>query len=881
MKTGGTMNFLKRAGAILMVVAIFASSCNKYADDFKQLNTKLDALATQVAGVTSLVADMSAVKSQVTALQTAVAGLPTTASITALSTGLTAITAKVDALTTTLNAVAASGTATKAVVDGLKTDLAALVAKVATDNATLIANTNSEIAKLTALDTKVTDVVAQLAAIGVQETALAAAVAALQTNVAANATAIAVNAQKLVDLAAQSTALAAQLTAFAAASQTADANAAAQAATDAATAAAANAALAVQSTNILAALATASTDQAATKLVVDGLKVSLAQANATLAILLQNSNMYNGDVSLTTDAEVTFFMAKIAQLGIINGNLTINKAAITAAQLANVTTITQKVTAVIGTGIVTINFAVGDAIDLSALVSVKGAMTVTGGAKANGTDINLTALNNVGGTLTLNYDGAYASTSLQKVGAVSVPAGNLVLTNKAVVAATSPLGTTSINFPNVAVSGTVGDGIGLGTVVFPLATDVTLAGGVASLTAAKATNIKLGSATYPAGLVVSASTTAAATIDLSAATGITGAGSITGVLGTSINLSNLVTATGGLSISTGTAGTVDLTKFNDGTVGLSTAGPKTLVLPAYAAGALTSNAETVTLAKHDWVIAPTLGSVKYLTLGAANRLVALAGYPTVITASVTGKTVTTVPMPAGAMGAVSATAANVALTTVSTAGSIESVNLNGVATLTSVTTAGVCNSFTINACNNVALTGLTLGHAHYEGGPGSTVVVTNNTALTSLTTSTDKMATLTVTGNTALTAANFASYVTKTVSGNPTISISANKLSATYTNAIAATITTTYVECTITSAALSSLKAYVALYTAPVLAIDLDAVKIGAGAATLLSVKMFGDTDAKLQWAVAPAGTMGVDDAAAWPAATAGINNKVEMAHVL
>ena len=75
MKTGGTMNFLKRAGAILMVVAIFASSCNKYADDFKQLNTKLDAVASSVAGLTQLATDVAATKASVTALQTSVAGL--------------------------------------------------------------------------------------------------------------------------------------------------------------------------------------------------------------------------------------------------------------------------------------------------------------------------------------------------------------------------------------------------------------------------------------------------------------------------------------------------------------------------------------------------------------------------------------------------------------------------------------------------------------------------------------------------------------------------------------------------------------------------------------------------------------------------------------
>src|SRR5512133_3880284 len=128
MKTGGTMNFLKRAGAIFMLLAIFASSCNKYADDFDQLNTKIDALAVSVQGVTQLTTDMAALKSQVTALQTAVAALPTKTQMDAgfagVTTQLTAINTAIAGITSTLATVATTGTATKAVVDQLKIDLA-------------------------------------------------------------------------------------------------------------------------------------------------------------------------------------------------------------------------------------------------------------------------------------------------------------------------------------------------------------------------------------------------------------------------------------------------------------------------------------------------------------------------------------------------------------------------------------------------------------------------------------------------------------------------------------------------------------------------------------------------------------------------------------
>ncbi len=146
MKTGGTMNFLKRAGAILMLVAIFASSCNKYADDFTQLNTKLDALAVQVAGVTQLTADMAALKTQVASLQTTVALLPTKvqqdASFTALSAQLKTVGDNVTAIQTVLTGVAANGIATKAAVDKLGTDLATLSAKITADNAAMTTKLN-------------------------------------------------------------------------------------------------------------------------------------------------------------------------------------------------------------------------------------------------------------------------------------------------------------------------------------------------------------------------------------------------------------------------------------------------------------------------------------------------------------------------------------------------------------------------------------------------------------------------------------------------------------------------------------------------------------------------------------------------------------------
>jgi len=286
----------------------------------------------------------------------------------------------------------------------------------------------------------------------------------------------------------------------------------------------------------------------------------------------------------------------------------------------------------------------------------------------------------------------------------------------------------------------------------------------------------------------------------------------------------------------------------------------------------------------------TAAVVETLTVDALAAPLTLASYTTLKTAVINGKVLTTVPMPTGAMGALTTTVANAALTSVTVGGTLEAVNLVNNAALTSVTTSGVVNTFVLDNCDLVA--GVTLGHTHYVGGPGSTVTVQNNAILASLTTSTDQMAALTVSTNALLATMNFVSYVTKTVSGNPTIQISGNKLSGNYTNAIAATITTPYIEATITSTTLTTLKAYVALYTNPTLAIDLDLVTLNSVAGNaLLSARMVADTDGKAAWVATGGtagsnvnsltlGTAGVNDLAATPA-SAGITVKVEMAHVL
>ena len=757
MKTGGTMNFLKRAGAILMLVAVFASSCNKYADDFKQINTKLDALAAQVAGVTTLSTDLASVKATLAALQASVAALPTTASITALGTSLASITTKIDAITTTLGAVATAGTATKAVVDQLKLDLAALAATVAANN--------------TAMNTKL----AALAATDVTESA--------------------------------------QLTALIAA----------------------NAALAVQitdiQTKIAAAAQTGAAGDALTALTIGGLQTMLNAQKVILDQLLANSNMYNGDVTITTGPELTFYAKKIAQLGIVNGNLIINTTLLST-KLDSVNFVVKNIGAVIGSqggvrnSATITSTSTSTLLDLSRLVSVAGDYTVTG------VDVNDSNLSSVGGNFLLTYDGPYTYPNLTSVGA-GTGTGSLTLT-RIVKSTTAPVkaGTTSISLPSVVVSGSVFDGTNAaGVLVYPNATSIVLSGGVTSLTAAVATQITLGATAYASGLIVSAPT-AAAVVDLSAATSAAGAVSVTTGNGGTVKFANLASAAGGVTVNTGTSGTVDFSNLATAVGGISLTGPKTIVFPLLVSGALTSNATDVTLTVHDCVIAPVLAAVTKLTVGGLDVAgFNLANYnATLLTASIGAKSSSTV--------ASVTSSTNAKLTSLTLAGPLVSAVVDNQTKLTTLSTSGVINSLTVNSCD--IITGLTLAHTHLVGGTGSVLTVTSNPKLTSLTSSTDYPASITVTGNILLTSLNLSSYVTKLLAAtgaNTAITIDSNKLSGNYTNSVAITPTTPYVETTITSADLAKLKAFVATYPATgnptiTLAVDLDLVTLAGGTTT-------------------------------------------------
>jgi len=603
-----------------------------------------------------------------------------------------------------------------------------------------------------------------------------------------------------------------------------------------------------------------STDTA-TSLTIAGLQLALGNAQRDLTILLNASAMYNDNVTITTDSEVGFYLGKLYQMGIINGNVTVNTTNLSADTIKAVNKILGAINAVIGTNTATQVITAGthhswwgggswvittvpgsghsvsiesdptDMLALPLLFSVRGDYSVAGA------DVNDPKIDNVGGSVILNYPGAYESTSLTSVGQ------DLILNS---VKAT----TTNINFPNVVIGGHVGDHIFVapatpnGTVVFSadgtssITFGLATGGQINSLTAANAKTISLGTiGINAAGLTVVAPV--ALTVNLSSTTSsvgaitlATGASASTGTA-TSVDLSKLVTS-GTLTVWAAAAGNVALDSFNSAS-SVDIEGPLALSIPVWLGQPGSKlNApltQTLTLAMYRWwsvtdgtTIPSTanLAAIQTLTLGNALENVNIQAYPTLVKAVITGAAFGDAThwatLTAHAPGVTTANSPN--LTWLELAGIMNTVNVSTLPKLTAVKTSGIINTFVLD--NADALLALQLDHAHFNGaigygGPGSDLWITGNAKLASVTTTAlDKMNSLKITNNALLTTLNLGSYVNpiNTVAFTVSIEVFNNKLAGTFSPALAQFGTTPYREAKITCATLTHLRDYVAILDA-------------------------------------------------------------------
>jgi len=737
--------------------ALIVTSCNKYANDFQALKDQISALSLQVAGVAALQAGIDQTKSKIDALSGVLDGK------------LATITTNIGAIQNALNSLATNG-ATAASVLALKVQLEGIIAAKATSDAALDL-------KIAAITTKV-NAAATSAELAAAQTELLTAIA--NSIVVTDAKVDAAKAAILVAIAAGNDNVLSQISGLQA------------------IVVAANETNAAQLASIVASLAADGPLQSS----VDGLTAALAAAQHDLAILLASAAMYNDNVTIYTDFDVDFFLGKINQIGIINGNLTVNTDAISGGRLADLNKILNAVIAIIGNNAatyvisaghshhhnnnftisvvngaphsVTIESAEGDAIEAHLLKSVVGDYTVTGA------DIADIAIDNVGGNLTYEYSGDYESTSLTTVG------GNLSLVDA----------DKNISFPNVVVTGFVDDNNGPANTSVEFSAVNTLSihfglatghGQINTLTSAHATSITLGTVAYTANTAIFAPE--ALTIDLSAAKSTTG---------------SLTIASGG-SETTGTATTVDLSGIEDGAhgaitvwaaedadvkldmfnsdVAVSIRGVANVTIPAWE-GNPGSNLNvpettTLTLASYRWwsntaiATIPTtaeLNSIETLTLGNALETVHIDEYPTLVKAVITGATIgddtkwATISAGSGANVPGVHTDGNANLDWLQVGGLMNTVDAENLPRLHAFATSGVINTVILDNADSIVSLGL--GHNAFVGatgfgGPGSNLWIKNNLRLASLTTSTDWLLSLQITGNAALASFDLSSYTTQ------------------------------------------------------------------------------------------------------------------------
>ena len=819
---------MKKLLLSVFALAILITSCNKYANDFQALKYQIAALSLKVDGVSALQSQLTSTTAQITALQAAVGSLATSSSVSALSSALGTANTNIGLIQGQLTSLATTG-ATAASVGALKAQLEAIIADKATsDAATALAlaglkskldaaATSAEVATLR------TDILDQiLASAQTTDAAVIAEIGVLKADIM---TAIkdgsdAVNGkidalQVIIDKA--------------------------------------NADNKAQIETVLTNLGTLSTTVADNNTVltasVTGLQLALAAAQRDLTILLNASAMYNDNVNISTDSDVDFYLAKLFQMGIINGNLIVNTDAVT--KIADLNKILAAVVAVIGTNdavqvitsgnhhhnnnawtittvagsghFVTIEDQIGSSLTATLLTSIRGDYTVTG------SDISDPKIDNVGGAVTYEYAGAYESVSLKTVGT------NLVLH--------SDTTTANINFPNVIVGGHVGDGSHSpnGTVAFnsphtdKIVFGLETGGQIHNLTTTNATWIKIGTAEYDGALAITA--WEALTIDLSAAT--TAASTVTIASGlsattgsaTTVNLSNLTTS-GALTVWADSTADVMLHKF-DASVMVTIRGPHTLDIPVWlgqpGSDLSAPETKTLTLEKYRWwsVTAPAtipttpeLAEIETLTLGNALENVNIGTYPTlkkvVLTGAAFGDATHWATISGAHVPGVSTTG-NAKLEWLQLGGIMNAVSVSNLPKLTAVATSGIINTMILD--NADALLSVTLGHSNFEGavgygGPGSDLWITGNAKLASVTTTgLDKMHSLKIVNNALLTSLDLHSYVNplNTVGFAASLWVFNNKLSGTFSPALAEFGTTAYQEAKITCATLEGLRDYVAV----------------------------------------------------------------------
>lgn len=592
---------------------------------------------------------------------------------------------------------------------------------------------------------------------------------------------------------------------------------------------------------------------------VAGLNEEVDLILAQLQTLLAADAAYEGNLVIKNLTQLELALERISigadDPGItVNGNVDIdNSDSSLDSSQASLTALLTKLKVVMGTATITSNSDV----DLATL------RYVTGGLSLSGTGaIAAAALTTVDGALAIDIAGDIFYPGLSTV------TGGIVLSQTSTVTGVDFSGLTAgtfttsttgseVNLPNAIIVKI--PGVLPATVNLPKATEFVSTFNGADQTA---TTITVGGAD--------------ATFDLNA-TGFTGTVTITStgavnldkittavalnVNATEISAIGLTTIAGATTLS---ATTVDLSALKTTTDSLTLVGPTAVSLPelttleggfvalqaeSFSAPKYTTSTGTVDIKDGGTYELKSIANVAsildfdnltQLTLvgqvGDINVSTAVA----MATLVYTGAQITPVG-PGVQINSLYIEAANASLTTLSFGEDSYLGNLvvNNSA-LTSLSTAGVI--IVIDVLNNTALETFDFGHSHLDGDNASEVTIVSNPKITAVDLSSlGKVKTVIIVGNSLLTSiiapASGSDQLAEPVAPI-SVTVRDNKLSGTYTPAVAATETTGYEPAAGTSAEITSFKTFITAYTgqtrtAPVsYTIDLDSVDNTATSAT-------------------------------------------------
>ena len=581
---------------------------------------------------------------------------------------------------------------------------------------------------------------------------------------------------------------------------------------------------------------------------VENLNAEVDEILAALDDLLAANAVINQDLRITSDAELRY-VASLVNLDptptvIVNGYVEVDPsfASTNTSKLDSISAITNKINTILGNSSNVGLTTAGTGLTFNELSFLDADLNISGGV------VSLPKLVTVGGDIDLNYAGNYSFPLISR-------AATITLVDNSGLVAVDFRGLTTANTIQSAagvLSLANATSVELGTIALP-----------ASVTLPKAvtfTTLKSGAQGAFSAAIGGSVTTTSVNVDMSKMGSLSGAVTVaTG--GTSASTVNLgaVASAGVLNITT--AGSVDMgslaavasaTNISSPDVNLdslaSVTGALTLSETDCSLPALAANSATITAASATKFTAPLLvvgGDV--VTAGGATSRIDIASLTGTdsstmdqLTASTTGilafhnqvgpidfgvwfgASLKTLIIggkananSASQANAISLTATNTALTSISILADsvISAFSMDGTSAMVTLTTAGAIRDFT--AKNAAALASLNFGHSHIQGtGSDAATILVQNTNISSLDMSSmNKVKTITVTGNGALTSLTAPNPSDEQGFAEPSaaiaITVSSNLLPGVYTPAVDGTEVTDHVNASLTSAAVSSLKAYI------------------------------------------------------------------------